>query len=80
MSINDFDFSGKRVRFEGNCLTKFDLGQILEELCPLSGWWFNYNVLTYSELVVCLKAYLHDKDNTCEVINCQCGKRNKSLT
>lgn len=77
MNINDFDFSGKRVRFKGYCLTKYDLGQILEELCPLSGWWCNYEVFTYPELVVCLKDYLNQ---SCEAINCQCGTRDKPLT
>ena len=35
-TIKEFDFTGRRVRLNGKCLSKFDLSYLIGQLCPWS--------------------------------------------
>lgn len=55
---SDFDFSGKRVRFNGKALTKFDVAWHIEQIDVWSHATIIMDVLTYSDLVDLLKCKL----------------------
>lgn len=57
-SISDFDFSGKRVRYLGKVLSKFDLSWIIGDINPWSPYHIYPYDYPYADYVSCLKSLL----------------------
>lgn len=57
-SSSEFDFSGKRVRFNGKCQSKFDLSYLIGLLKPLSCYSIYPDAYPYADYVSELKSLL----------------------
>lgn len=60
--IDNYDFSGKRVKYLGKSMSKFDLSFHISHLCPYSCYGIYPDAYDYSDYVAELKSCLHYVD------------------
>lgn len=58
MNLSDFDFTGKRVKYQGKVQSKFELSYLIGMLKPLSCYHIYPDAYPYADYVSCLKSLL----------------------
>lgn len=60
LKFEDFDFSGKRVRYRGECQSKFNLSYFISMIRPLSCYSIYPDVYSYQDYADYLKSVLSE--------------------